>query len=185
MTGAARIVPLTAELTHDLCDQLVAMERGAAQDHGTVYADDVWEADHFLSELPGKWRYSRAALDEAGVLLGFWVASRPGSARVGVYTHRTVVAASARGQGVYRRLLEAVKEAARADGVDRLSLSISTRNAQLVSFYDREGALRLSGEDLSEFAREKGFRAVVHQDRIEESTGHQKFVFVHGSGPAR
>lgn len=171
----ATVVPLTADLARERCPELLALEQEAVREHGTVYADDAWEAANFLADLPGKWTFSRLALDGSGAVQGFWVASLPGSPRAGVYTHRTVVASRSRGQGVYRSLLESVKQAALQHGLDRLSLSFSVRNEHLVRFYERQG-VRLEGEELRAFARERGFRAEVLPDRIQEATGHQKFV---------
>lgn len=172
------IVTLDRALALEVVDDLVALDRAASDEWGHAFADDVWDAAAFLSDRPGKWTYSRVALDASRRAVACWIASRAEDPRVGVYTHRITVDRGWRRQGLYTALWQSVMEAARANGEPLLSLSVSTRHPILIDFYRRKNWSRLAGEELRLYAEAKGLGGTVGEETIREATGHEKYVYV-------
>jgi ribosomal protein S18 acetylase RimI-like enzyme len=85
------------------------------------------------------------AAEDAGVpLLGYALVRLPGEgptwARRGAGTVETLsVATEARGRGVGKALLDAVRARLSAAGVDRVELTAVAANADALRFYEREG----------------------------------------------
>jgi ribosomal protein S18 acetylase RimI-like enzyme len=171
------ITVLTCQLAHQVVDDLVALERLASAQFGLEFSDDVWDADSFLSERPGKWTYSRAVLTEDGHAIAFWIASASEDPRIGVYTHRIVVHAEHRRRGLLKEMWRSVVAEARQDGQACMSLSVSVRNASN-TFYENEGCSRLRGEALRAYVQAKGLDAQILEERIREQTGHEKYIYV-------
>jgi ribosomal protein S18 acetylase RimI-like enzyme len=95
-----------------------------------------WHKVHFQMEMPGKWFYSRVALDERGVAVGFAVASQKPQ---GIHIHRIAVSESQRGRGIGRRLLGAVAGVAHERGITAMTLKVARQNTQAIRFYDQLG----------------------------------------------
>ncbi len=97
---------------------------------------DAWTGREFRLDLPEKFRHSRWALDEAGVPVGFAVVSRKGES---VHVHRLVVEPARRREKIGRTLLRAVAESARASGLERMTLKVSSANEAAIRFYEALG----------------------------------------------
>ena len=110
---------------------------------------DAWDRAH----LP----HSRlVALDESGAVLG-WVALSPVSSRLvyaGVAEESIYIAASARGQGVGRHLLQALVTSSEAHGIWTLQASTFEENAASIALHERVG-----------------FRIVGYRERIAQRHG--------------
>lgn len=97
---------------------------------------EYWREEHFLLDLPGKWRLSCAAWQD-GTPVGYAIVSRkaPGHAHL----HHFMVAAPYRGSGLGTRMLAAIQQRCRAEGVARLTLKTRHANPQSRRFYLRHG----------------------------------------------
>ena len=80
--------------------------------------------------------------DEDGALLGYTLFSRTydGSYERGLYIVDLFVTGRSRRRGIGERLVEAVRQAARAEGAVRLSWHVHRLNADAIRFYKRLGA---------------------------------------------
>lgn len=119
---------LTRETLSGRVDDFVTLDREAL--------DEPWGPREFLLDLPGKWEVSRLALDGAGRVAAFAVASIKSS---GIHIHRLVVAAGFRGRGLGRDLLKSIAADATGRGVSTLTLKVALSNVDARRFYETLG----------------------------------------------
>jgi ribosomal protein S18 acetylase RimI-like enzyme len=91
-----------------------------------------WGEDQFTFDMPGKWSFSKVAIDDQGNAVGFAVASLKPH---GIHIHRIAVSESCRGLGIGKRLLGAVAAVAHAHGVGAMTLKVAKENIRAVRFY--------------------------------------------------
>ena len=118
------IQPLTAEVLARHVTEFLEI------DEKTI--GERWGKDQFRLDMPGKWDYSRVALDDHGKALGFAVASLKPQ---GIHIHRIAVSESCQGQGIGKHLLGAVAAVAHGHGVTAMTLKVAKQNVHAVRFY--------------------------------------------------
>jgi ribosomal protein S18 acetylase RimI-like enzyme len=96
-------------------------------------------------ELPGKWRFSRAARNLSGTLVGFWIASVRSPATL--HTHRVGVAPEYRNAGVGRRLFQEVLREAELADLSVMTLLVSEEATGAIGFYRQLGFERQRDRD--------------------------------------
>ena len=171
------VVTLTKNILLSHLSKIVELDALVIEELGDIYSEERWSEKHFLFDLPGKWDYSRLALDEKKELCGFWIASANPHPLVEVYTHRVAVKKESRGNGIARRMFWDVSDNARQNGFKRMTLSVSVLNVHAIAFYEALGFKKLFGEELMEFVRHKGLKAKVVDDYLQEKTGHRKLIY--------
>lgn len=144
---------------------------------GEIYSEEIWNEQNFLFELPGKWDYSKLALDENDKLCGFWIASISSHPIVGVYTHRVAVKKEYRGCGIAKQMFLDLFSNAKQNGFNRMTLSVSILNDHAIAFYESLGFIKLSNNELMEFIEHKGLKASMINDYVQEKNGHKKFIY--------
>lgn len=128
-----------------------------------IFAEGIAEGDATFESATPSWEqfdggrvvHPRLVADRGGDVIG-WAAASPVSTRAayrGVIEHSVYVAASARGCGVGRALLEAFVEAAEAAGFWTIQASIFPENAASLALHERAG-----------------FRVVGRREAIGQST---------------
>ena len=125
--------------------------RAHAQDFLGIAADvagEYWRDQHFLMDLPDKWRLSFAVWTNDGRPVAYAILSRKGPCRV--HLHHFMVAKSLRGQGIGGSMFEEIERRARAAGCRRLSVKVAPDNARARRFYEGRGfkAGELAGDCL-------------------------------------
>ncbi len=102
---------------------------------------EYWRQEHFLRDLPEKWRLSFAAWDGSQPV-GYAIVSR--KAPTQIHLHHFTVAAAYRSRGLGSRMMDEMIRRAREVGVDRLTLKVDGPRAEV--FYRRH-AFREIGRD--------------------------------------
>jgi phosphinothricin acetyltransferase len=118
------------------------IETGDATFETAVPGWDAWDAGHLAEH---RW----VARDDQGAVLG-WVAVAPYSRRAvyrGVVEESVYVAASARGRGVGRALLEALIASTEAAGIWTLQAGIQAENAASLALHERVGFRRVGSRE--------------------------------------
>lgn len=122
------IQPLTAEVLARHVAEFLEIDKKTIGER--------WGKDQFQFDLPGKWSFSRVALDDQERAMGFAVASLKPQ---GIHIHRIAVSESCQGQGIGKRLLGAVAAAAHGYGVRSMTLKVAKENTHAVRFYHALG----------------------------------------------
>jgi phosphinothricin acetyltransferase len=118
------------------------IETGDATFETAVPGWDAWDAAHLAEH---RW----VARDDPGAVLG-WVAVAPDTPRAvdrGVGEESVYVAASARGRGVGRALLEALIASTEAAGIWTLQAGIQAENAASLALHERVGFRRVGSRE--------------------------------------
>ena len=171
------VVKLTKNILRAHLPQVIELENLVLEEFGDVYSEERWSEENFLFDLPGKWDYSRLALDEEGKCQGFWIASAGPHQSVGVYSHRVAVKKGLRRSRIAQRMFLDISDDARRNGFRRMTLSVCALNIYSIAFYEALGFTRLMGEGLMNFAEHKGLKAKVVNDYLQEKSGHRKLVY--------
>lgn len=171
----ATVVPLDRGRAEQMAPALAACDDAVRAELGSSYSHRPWNAAAFLLDRPAKWRLSRVAVDEAGGVVGFWIASRVGS---DAHTHRVAVTAAARGSGLGRSMFDEVAAAARRLQCERVTLTIAAGNARARRFYERLGFRQLDGARLERFLAERGHPGRAVLDTIEEPDDGAVYTYV-------
>jgi len=167
MSDALRIEPFGGDRAIALAPALAGIDSALIAELGTAYSHVPWRVEEFVKPLPGKWQHSFVAVDGAQPA-GFWIAWARGA---DIHTSRVALIAGARGQGVGRRLFDAVLAAARQSHARRITLTVSTPNVVAQRFYAGLAFHRMRGACLDSFVRETGRQGRVDDDEIEEVIG--------------
>jgi ribosomal-protein-alanine N-acetyltransferase len=155
--GRAWIIePLTAATVDRELAVLQALDAGMP--------GEPWTAAHWCLELPGKWRWSRIARADGGVL-GFLVASD----RLGaVHIHRLAVAPAARRRGMARQLVLDLARSAAVGGAAELTLKVRPDNLPARRLYEELG-FRVGAEEPATLLMRASPATVLARDRRGES----------------
>lgn len=97
---------------------------------------EYWGEEHFLCNLPEKWRLSFAAWSGNG-LEAYAILSRKSPARA--HLHHLMVAAARRGQGLGTRMVADMERRVRDLGCSHLTLKVHESNDGARRFYARLG----------------------------------------------
>jgi ribosomal protein S18 acetylase RimI-like enzyme len=92
---------------------------------------EKWSEEHFLFELPGKWKYSMLAFDD-NALAGFAICSLKST---GMHVHRLAVQATCRLQGIASVLLRSAAKHARKQNIPMLTAKVHKTNRAAQSFF--------------------------------------------------
>lgn len=169
-----RAVTLTRSLAVDHLADLVAIDHAAGTQLGRAYSDEAWGAEEFLKELPGKWAFSVAVLEQRKVR-GFWIASQ--RAPQVIYTHRIAVDPASRQQGTGRTMFEAVRQRARSARLSRMALSVSMSNSTARKFFERLGFRRVEGDRIPEVLGGDHPHATFEVDHYRLPSGQRNLVY--------
>jgi len=102
--------------------------------HNFLYSP--WQADNFLKDLPGKWKYSAVAL-KGERIVGFAFNSQKESTTV--YTHLLMIAEQYQGSGIGAFLTRSIAAKARRNAIRRLRLRCPVDNKAAADFYKSLG----------------------------------------------
>jgi len=101
--------------------------------------NEYWTSEHFLSDLPEKWRISQYVINETKNIIGFLIASD----KVNNYhIHKFVVDHSYRNSGIGTLLLRNLLSTIDKD----IMLKVSCKNTEAIQFYQQKGFI-VSGQD--------------------------------------
>ena len=103
---------------------------------------EPWSREHFLFELPGKWRYSMLASDSAGIA-AFGIFSVKGEA---LHAHRMVVRRDLRRRGVGRLLFAYVGRLGVENGYRHVTVKVASCNDAALAWQRDLGARRCGSE---------------------------------------
>jgi len=99
---------------------------------------EYWTSEHFLMNVPGKWRLSFAVDTAAGAgPIGYAILSQPTAQRV--HLHHFMLAPSNRGAGLGTRMLSECARRATEAGAEVLTLKVSREATRAVAFYETFG----------------------------------------------
>lgn len=118
-----RTLPLTEYRVAQYLEKLMAL------DAHTI--GESWGPDQWFRELPQKWEFSRFLL-RGREPIGFVVASLKDEA---IHIHRLVVSGAYRGRGCGAKLLREVAEMAQQRSLRTLTLKVSSKNCNAITFY--------------------------------------------------
>ena len=104
-----------------------------------IFGVDAWSAGSVEEELTGDRRHAVVALEQQRVV-GYAVVLRSDDL---VDLQRIAVAPTHRRAGIARLLLDAVRDAGRAGGADRMLLEVSADNAAALTFYAASGFVEI------------------------------------------
>lgn len=94
--------------------------------------DEYWVAEHFLTELPGKWKFSFYVSASENLLAGFIIASeKPGS----IHIHKFVVDGPYQKQGLGSQMVDWIINQSEKP----VTLKVRTSNESGLRFYLRKG----------------------------------------------
>ncbi len=110
---------------------------------GTLVGES-WNSSNFLLDLPGKWEYSRLALN-AETPIGFLIASVKSNDIL--HVHRLVIAQNYRRQGIGLCLLKNVSKLSHSKGLRFVTLKTAVDNFQAHKFYRKVGFMLVNQED--------------------------------------
>ncbi|MCB2020961.1 MAG: WbqC family protein, partial [Burkholderiaceae bacterium] len=122
-------------LTKDRMTTLLPQIDGLAADEPWM----AWTPENYLREAPRKWEFSRVAIVGSQVV-GYAICSLRGRF---MWLHRLVVGSDLRGARVGARMLSQLQDIAEAAGLQGILLKTPLANARAISFYQREGCVRL------------------------------------------
>jgi len=105
---------------------------------------DYWAREHFLAELPEKWRLSFALLEE-DMAVGYAIMSRP--EQNCVHLHHFMLRASHRGGGRGGLMIDECLHRAIVAGAQYLSLKIAANSLRAQRFYVRHGFVEARREE--------------------------------------
>jgi len=97
--------------------------------------DDYWTQEHYLMELPKKWKLSFVAI-ENNELAAFMIVSDKENAH---HLHRIVVAEESQKKGIGKNLLSKLKEDAISNSKKELTLKVLSSNAEAIKLYEKLG----------------------------------------------
>ncbi len=157
---------------------LVDLDRACIRELGEGFSTFPWEEENYLRDLKGKWSLSQAAFGPDGSLAGAWVASS--TVPLVCHTHRVIVAALFRGQGVAGSLFQACTDAAREKGLRLMTIEASCKNREALRFYKKEGFSPMSAVQIAGYLKARGRVARVMADRLEEEDKSRYFVLQKG-----
>lgn len=126
---------------------------------------EYWGLEHFLAELPDKWRFSFAVW-LAGRPIGYAVLSRLSGD--GAHLHHFMIERGWRGRRLGARMIQEMERRVMAAGITMLSLKVHRSNLQAHRFYesngykdaDTDGAYRVLRKHL---ARDGSPTVAIHQ----------------------
>ncbi len=104
---------------------------------------EYWTLQHFLADLPAKWRLS-FAMAVADRPVAYAIQSRKEPATC--HLHHLMVHRDWRGRGLGAGMLAEMARRARAEDLQRMSLKVAAGNTRAAAFYRRHG-YTLSGRD--------------------------------------
>jgi ribosomal-protein-alanine N-acetyltransferase len=105
--------------------------------------DDYWTAEHYLTELPKKWKLSFVVIKNER-LAGFMIVSDKGEAH---HLHRIVVSKSFQKKGIGKTLLSKLKEDAIRDCKKELTLKVHSTNTEAIKLYEKIGFVKSGKSD--------------------------------------
>ena len=97
---------------------------------------EYWKEEHFLRELPDKWKLSFAVWSDERPI-AYAILSRKGPAHV--HLHHFMVNLRSRGKGLGRRMLALVFQRVREAGCQQLTLKVNATDQIARRFYERYG----------------------------------------------
>jgi ribosomal protein S18 acetylase RimI-like enzyme len=108
---------------------------------------DYWTSEHYLSELPGKWKWSYLAMDDQQ-FAGFMIVSDKGTSH---HLHRIVVDKRFQKKNLGKTMLLKLIEDARANGKNMVTLKVHHNNLKATELYKNFGfhIVEKSGENYS------------------------------------
>jgi ribosomal protein S18 acetylase RimI-like enzyme len=149
VTPGGQILILSSDLTRQFMDQLLMVDRDTL--------GELWSPAHFLVERTEKWRWSCIAVDGAGRVAGFVIASLKGDV---IHCHRVAVRRDLRSQGVGAAMLRFAAQAAKAGGVHEIGCKVARENDRAVRWYRRLG-FQVIGEEPTNLILEVSVAALL------------------------
>lgn len=146
--------------------QLAELDAACRQELGIRFSHEAWGQQEFLRSFPGKWQLSCVALDQAGGVMGFWIASRRDS-RI-VHTYRVAVRPQLRRQGVGEAMFQHVERTSEEGGAEIVTLMVQIGNVGALSFYERLGFRPPTPSECVAFAEDHNKRCRAQEGIIVE-----------------
>ncbi|MBF0236081.1 MAG: hypothetical protein HQM12_00125 [SAR324 cluster bacterium] len=172
--GHYQIVQLTEEVIHLYIKCFVDLEHKTLSELGDRYANQQWTEQHYLRDLPGKWKYSLCALDTTyNCIVGFLITSLWEN---NLHLHRILVDSDFRGYisdsegGVFslsERFYSILFKKAFEDHLEYFTAEVSYGNKIVRDTYLRHGYELLDEkEKLLWFIQGKKLNAQACEDHI-------------------
>lgn len=120
-----------------------------------------WTLENYLYELPGKWQYSLAAVNEHDEVIGFIIASDKAAA---IHIHKYAVHPQYRSKGIGLWMLQKLEKGVKATGYKIISLYVDASNAGAIRFYEKQGfELQEKVETMLFFKKNLKLIVAIHQ----------------------
>lgn len=132
--SACTIRPLSRDALEKSVDDFIAVAKGVPGEY--------WGREHFLTELPEKWRLSLAAWI-AGRPVGYAIISR--KSELIAHLHHFMIAPEHRGKGLGETMLEKAIIQCADSGCSEMTLKVAAESKDAQRFYRRNG-FETSGE---------------------------------------
>ena len=162
------IKTLTKKLMEKYIDEIVKIEDDCFF-HDDNFSDERWLAENYIAEYDGKWKLSQIAFNENEEVVGAYVVTT-----IGDYCHanRLIVSSKFRRCGVGNRLMDALIDATKKEGLLGLINFVHYDNKKSLCLLEKTGWTLCKGEQLRYFAKLKG-REVDGFDYVLTSNGNK------------
>lgn len=169
-----RVVRLTKQKMEQYYQQLIRLDAELVELMGEHFAMDKWTEQNFLSDYPGKWKYSVIALEDEAVL-GVIIATS--SEEGAVHINRFFVRCEEQKNGVGGKMLDTLEENLINQKINSVDLFVNVKNENAIRFYKKNGFCCLQFEYLKDKLNLTN-RVGYNETYVENPETHAKMFFM-------